>query len=191
MPRVSKKTKNEATSKPYANEDLVTKSEFARQVGVSWTWIHKKIQDGSLPFVDGLIPLESGLKAFDKLEKRKVSRRAAKEEPLPDDDNEQLSDELKGAKNVTSAFNRARLIEKSFQAKLKEIEFRTKRGELIEVEKVKEDAKETAANLRGRLMALPVRISALCEGRPAREIEEILEDALNDVLTEFNESEFL
>ena len=53
------------------------------------------------------------------------------------------------------------------------------------------DAQATAALVRERLMSIPVRVSGLCEGRTARDIEEILEDAINDVLKSFQKSEYI
>ena len=40
-------------------------------------------------------------------------------------------------------------------------------------------------------MSIPVRYSGLLEGRTARDIEEILEDAINDALKAFQRSEFI
>ena len=62
---------------------------------------------------------------------------------------------------------------------------------MIESEKVIADAQATAALVRERLMSILVRVSGLCEGRTARDIEEILEDAINDVLKSFQKSEYI
>ena len=111
-------------------------------------------------------------------------------EELPDDDNAPMSPKMAKAQNVTEAFNKARAMEKTYQAKLKEIEFKLKQGDLVESAKVRQDAQATASALRARLMSIPVRVAGLCEGRTSREIEEILEGAIDDALKEFKKSEF-
>ena len=95
------------------------------------------------------------------------------------------------AMSVTEAFNKARLAEKTYQAKLKELEYKLKRGEIVEREKVVADAQAVGAFLREQFMSIPVRYSGLLEGRTARDIEEILEDAINDALKALQKSEFV
>lgn len=170
--------------------------EFARQVGRSPSWISKMARQGKIPRnEDGSIPIEEGFLAYDKfnreVEEPKPKSKKKEVEPLPDNDDAPMTSSASKAMNVTEAFNKARLAEKTYQAKLKEIEYKLKRGELIESEKVVADAQATAALVRERLMSIPVRVSGLCEGRTARDIEEILEDAINDVLKSFQKSEFI
>lgn len=180
------------------NSTSVTLREFARQIGRSHTWVQNKVKSGELPRNDdGTIPTEEGFKAFDvilrEVEQKKANRQKQQQtvEALPDNDDAPMQDSVSKAMSVTEAFNKARLAEKTYQAKLKEIEYKLKRGDLIESEKVIADAQATAALVRERLMSIPVRVSGLCEGRTARDIEEILEDAINDVLKSFQKSEYI
>lgn len=174
-----------------AEIETVNRTEFARQVGKSRQWITKKINDGTLPVDEnGMIYLAEGLAIFEDMAKRAEARKALLKKPAKNN-SAPTTEAMSGVMNVTAAFNKARLAEKTYQAKLKEIEYKLKKGELIESEKVRADAHATASALRSRLASIPVRISGLCEGRPAREIEEIIEDAINDALTEFQKSEFL
>ena len=180
------------------NSTSVTLREFARQIGRSHTWVQNKVKTGELPRNDdGTIPMEEGFKAFDailrEVEQKKANRQKQQQtvEALPDNDDAPMQDSISKAMSVTEAFNKARLAEKTYQAKLKEIEYKLKRGDLIESEKVIADAQATAALVRERLMSIPVRVSGLCEGRTARDIEEILEDAINDVLKSFQKSEYI
>lgn len=167
--------------------------EFARQVDRSEGMIRKLIRQGKLPRnEDGSIPIKEGFKAYDTYAKGVQARKKTKTiEALPDNDEAPMSASLNKAMNVTEKFNTARMAEKTYQAKLKELEYRLKKGELVEREKVEVDAQATASLVRERLMSIPVRISGLCEGRTARDIEEILEDAINDVLKSFQKSEFI
>ena len=170
--------------------------EFARQVGRAPSWILKMTQQGKLPRnEDGTIPIEAGFAAYDKHtraveETRAKAKKKKAVEPLPDDDDAPMPAPSSKAMNVTEAFNKARLAEKTYQAKLKEIEYKIKCGDLIEREKVLDDAHKTGALLRDRLMSIAVRISGLCEGRTARDIEEIIEDAVNDALRSLQSSEY-
>lgn len=91
---------------------------------------------------------------------------------------------------VNAAYNRARLAEKTIQAKLKELEYKEAQGILIQLTDVQKDAQETAAAVRERLMSMPPRIAPLCENKTAREIEPIIEDAINEVLQAINRSRF-
>ena len=169
------------------NSASVGVREFARQIGKSHTWVYKLLKEGKLPRnEDGTLPVNEAFAAYDKLT-RGTERQP---EELPDDDNAQMSPKMAKAQNVTEAFNKARAMEKTYQAKLKEIEFKLKQGDLVESAKVRQDAQATASALRARLMSIPVRVAGLCEGRTSREIEEILEGAIDDALKEFKKSEF-
>lgn len=174
------------------SEESVSISEFARQVGKSAAWISKKSRDGTIPRTkDGKIPLKAGFAAFDKMQKKEQTVKAIRGQKVSSDDTASMSESASDAMSVTAALNKARLAEKTYQAKLKEIEYRLRKGELVESEKVSQDAQAVASALRERLMSISVRISGLCEGRTAREIEEIFDDAINDALTQFQKSEFL
>lgn len=176
-------------------ESGVSVREFARQVNRSPSWISKMAREGKLPRnEDGTIPIKEGFAAYDKFN-RKVEESKKKQnkavDPLPDNDDVPMSDSNSKAMSVTEAFNKARLAEKTYQAKLKELEYKLKRGEIVEREKVVADAEAVGAFLREQFMSIPVRYSGLCEGRTARDIEEILEDAINDALKALQKSEFV
>lgn len=169
------------------NSASVGVREFARQIGKSHTWVYKLLKEGKLPRnEDGTLPVNEAFAAYDKLTRGTESQ----PEELPDYDNAPMSPKMAKAQNVTEAFNKARAMEKTYQAKLKEIEFKLKQGDLVESAKVRQDAQATASALRARLMSIPVRVAGLCEGRTSREIEEILEGAIDDALKEFKKSEF-
>lgn len=110
---------------------------------------------------------------------------------LPDDDESAIpsTGALTTAK-VNEAFNRARTAEKTFQAKLKELEYKEAQDLLIKRDDVIADARHVAEELRGLLFSVGPRIAPLCEGKAAREIETIIEDAINDALTALQKSRF-
>lgn len=194
--------------------------EFARQVGCSHVLILNLIKAGKMPQnKDGSIPLDEGLIAYENRKKKKEpkdqketkkkktspkKRKSPKKiKELPDDDPPEAgeekeesapkltSDKLISARDITTQFNKARLAEKTYQAKLREIEYKLKKGELVTRADVESDASAVAAEVRERLTSIPVRISALCEHQPARKIEEVMTDAIQDALVSFSKSKFV
>ena len=165
-------------------EDSVSMREFGRQIGRSHVWVQEKVKEGSLPVVtigkSKKIPIEAGFEAVKKLIKEKEDSNGQ----------EQSVSSFANARNVTEATNKARLKKEIYVAQLKELEFKLRNGDLVERTAVDADAHAVGSALRQQLMAIPVRVSGLCEGRSTREIEEILEDAINDALAVFQKSEF-
>ena len=86
--------------------------------------------------------------------------------------------------DADKTFKDARAQEKAFSARLKQLEMQRLEGKLFSKEDIEADARALAGEIRGRLLALPARYAALCEGHSAREIERILGDAVNEVITE-------
>jgi phage terminase Nu1 subunit (DNA packaging protein) len=190
--------------------------EFARQVGCSHVLILNLIKAGKMPQNDdGSIPLDAGLIAYENRKKKKEPKESKKKDPpkkrkstkkikeLPDNDPPEdgedveehvpklTSEKLINARDITTQFNKARLAEKTYQAKLREIEYKLKKGELVTRADVEADASAVAAEIRERLTSIPVRISALCEHQPARKIEEVMTDAIQDALISFSKSKFV
>lgn len=202
-----------------AKEQSIGVRELARQVGCSHVLILNLIKAGKMPQnEDGSIPLEAGLIAYENRKKKKdpkekkgATKKAAskkrkspkKIKELPDDDPPEdgensedsapklTSEKLISARDITTQFNKARLAEKTYQAKLREIEYKLKKGELVTRADVEADAATVAAEVRERLTSIPVRISALCEHQPARKIEEVMTDAIQDALISFSKSKFV
>lgn len=199
-----------------AKEQSIGVREFARQVGCSHVLIINLIKAGKMPQnKDGSIPLDAGLIAYENRKKKKEPKQAKKKaaskkrkipkkiKELPDDDPPEdgeeatepapklTSEKLISARDITTQFNKARLAEKTYQAKLREIEYKLKKGELVTRADVEADAAAVAAEVRERLTSIPVRISALCERQPARKIEEVMTDAIQDALISFSKSKFV
>ena len=97
----------------------------------------------------------------------------------------------KEAVSINAALNKAKLAEKTFQARLKELDFKEKSGELLEKSAVEAEAQWLAEQVKSKLMAIPPRISSMCEGRIAREIEEIITDAINNALKELQKCKYI
>lgn len=190
----------------------VSVTEFARMVGVSQPYISKLLSKRKLPRnKDGTIPEKEGLAAYRALKGIKNDFPIEKSEAEINRDNEKIivSDGDKPNKRyippssdfepqqddekvlISSAYKKAMLAEKTFNAKIKEIEYKVKKGEVFQLEEAKMELKDTAIQLKARLMAIPSRVSSLCEKRTAREIEKILETEISDALRELAKSRFL
>ena len=192
----------------------VSQREFAKEIGRSHVWVSKLVKSGKLPTNDkGKILLEEGLKAYEasqqvgydanrehgKKQRKQTAKPAPKRTPktqtitVPDDDGEEIELSAPSATvaKLSEAFNRAKTAEKTFQAKLKEMEYKEAQGHLIPKVDVIQDAKNTAEEMRSIAYALPPRIAPLCEGKSAREIEAILEDAINEIFEALQNSKYI
>lgn len=191
-----------------AATDGVSVRAFAQQVGRSHVAILKRIKAGDIPRnADGTIPLAEGLKAFAAFEKRSPAKKAApkkapakpaatkpkavaKKAPassvktIDDEPDDTLAPAFGEASAVATAFNKAKLAEKTYQAKLKELEYKLRKGEIIQRSEVEEQVEALAVKVRGKLLAVPVRVAVMCEGRPAREIEDIFATAIDEALAD-------
>ncbi len=74
---------------------------------------------------------------------------------------------------------------------MKRLELKVKNGTYVEVADVIADATKTATIVREKLLTIPVRYSGLLEGRTQREIEGVLETAVDEVLKTIHESKFV
>lgn len=183
--------------------EYVSQREFAKHVGRSHVWVNRLVKEGRLPADSkGRIPLEAGLEAYaashtvgtspnskQQAEARKARAAKVKEvtEDLPVLDNPGAVTSVAG---LNEAYNRARTAEKTYQAKLRELEYKEASGQLIPVEDVRADAQKTGAEVRERLMSMPPRLAGMCEGRPAREIERIIAEGINEALSALQNSRF-
>ena len=190
------------------SEKLLSQRAFAKEIGRSHVYVGRLVKEGKISLIDGKIPLDQGRKEYQASQRlgydanrahgekqRQKSKKATTKTDdshieIPDDDQELPSTGLVSVDKVNAAFNKARLAEKTFQAKLKELDFKEKQGLLIPKETVEADASDTAEELRGLLFAIGPRIAPICEGKPAREIETIIESALNEALRAMKKSRF-
>lgn len=189
---------------------LLSQRKFAEHVGRSHVYINKLVKEGKIPLVNGKIPLDDGVKAFELSQQlgyeenrahgERQRQAAAKKKPktkakekeieLPSDDSPLPSTGNISADKVTAAFNKAKLAEKTFNAKIKELEYKEKNGLLIPKEDVENDAAATAAELMALLTPIAPTIAPMCEGKPSRVIEGIIEEAISEALEAMKKSKF-
>lgn len=184
-------------------ENMVSVREFARHVGRDQALILRLIKNGVIPRnEDGTIPLAEGLAAFNaydtapknkggrpkKGEEKKVKK--AKTKTAPPDTSIENDEKRSEAISINAKLRKANLAEKTFKAKLRELEYKVKSGELLEKTAVTAEAQWLAEQVKSKLLAIPPRISSMCEGRLAREIEEIITDAINSALKELQKCKY-
>lgn len=162
----------------------VSAVEFARRVGVSRAWIGKLVKKGVLrKNASGMLPLAENLEKY-KAYNESIDANKRKIAPFDDERMDDAGD------SVALAFNKAKLAEKTYQARLKELDYKVRTGELLEREKVDAEAAWLAEQVRSKLNSIPPRISSMCEGRIARDIEEIISDAINDALKDLQKLKY-
>lgn len=192
--------------------EYVSQRKFAEYIGRSHVWVNRLVKDGRLPSNSkGQIPLEEGLQAYeaskhpgyDADREHGEKQRAAAQKKAPKKNAAEDSVPLAAAEpeipatttgisvaKINEAYNRARLAEKTYQAKLRELEYKEASGELIPRDDVEADAERTGAEVRERLMSVPPRVAGVCEGKTAREIERIIEEAINEALSALQRAKF-
>jgi hypothetical protein len=144
-------------------------------------------QESSKPLPDKIINFNE---AKAKQESRPPRPDIPNIEDTPDVPINDKAARAKEAVSINAAMNKAKLAEKTYQARLRELDYKTKSGELLEKSEVEAEAQWLAEQVKAKLMAIPPRISSMCEGRIAREIEEIITDAINNALKELQKCKY-
>ena len=149
-------------------DEQVSPIEFARRIGKSKEWVYKQIRAGVLTVdrKDKKLPFKKSVADYERHFKCRLN----------------VNSPTDAEQNVSAAMGKAKLAKETFQAKLKELEYKFRTGELLEKKDVEADAAALASEIKNQLPAVPPRISSMCEGRVAREIEEIMLDGINDAL---------
>ncbi len=153
--------------------DSISIRGFAREIGKSHVWVQKLIKAGVIPRnADGTIPLQQGLTAY----------RNHTGSSVDSDADESV--------NVGMSYNKAKAAKETFTAQLRQLELKQKRGELVEKKEVELMAMNIAEKVRSKLMTVGQRVSSLCEGRTAREIEELIENEINSAMSDLRKDWF-
>ena len=148
-------------------DEQVSPIEFARRIGKSKEWVYRQIRAGVLKVdEDKKFPFRKTVAEYEKHFNCKL----------------EVFEPSESEKGVRNAMGKAKLAKETYQAKLKELEYKFRSGELLEKADVEADASALASEIKNQLLAVPPRISSMCEGRSAREIEEIMLDGINEAL---------
>lgn len=189
--------------------ELLSQRKFAQLIGRSNVWVSRLVKEGKLPSVDGKIPKEAGLAAYNESqqlgydanrehgEKQRSKSKKPTAKPigdhditLPGDDEPMPSTSNLSNDKVAQQFNRARAAEKTMDAQIKQIKLMEAKGQYVDKDEIKQDAAKVAAELSGLLNSIAPRIAPLCEGKPAREIEAIIDEAITEAMQALKKSRF-
>lgn len=156
----------------------VSRRVFAKKIYSTPTQVSNLVKQGVLPVnEDGDVAFEAGMAAW--------------EDYIRDDKRRGVA--YKKAKSNVSDVDRreqAKTLKEMSIAQLKALELKEKEGKMFAKEDLETDAHKAGAELMSRLFSIPPRIAVLCEGRNARDIQKIIEDALNEALEALHTSRF-
>ena len=191
----------------------VSQAEFARIVGVSKPYITKLVKSGKLKLnANGKLNLEESQKilntsknpSFDanrehakkqkgvplkerveKAQELKPEPKTKKQDLIDDEDTKDLDSE--NAFKINLLFNKARAAEKVALAKLRDIDVKIKKGELLDAEIVKKEAAEVGNLITQKLYNMVYKLAPLLVGvEDQKRAKEILESEVEIVLEELN-----
>lgn len=190
----------------------VSQAEFARIVGVSKPYITKLVKTGKLKLNEnGKLNLEESKKilsssknpSFDAnrehaqkqkgvpLKERVEKAQSAKplnekaKDLIDDEDTKDLDSESMYKINIL--FNKARAAEKVALAKLRDIDVKIKKGELLDAETVKREAAEIGNLITQKLYNMVYKLAPLLVGvETQKQAKDILESEVEIVLEELN-----
>ena len=190
----------------------VNQAEFARIVGVSKPYITKLVKTGKLKLNEnGKLNLEESKKilsssknpSFDAnrehAQKQKgvpLKERVEKAQstkPLNEKEKDLIDDEdikdldSESMYKINILFNKARAAEKVALAKLRDIDVKIKKGELLEAETVKQEAAEVGNLITQKLYNMVYKLAPLLVGvETQKQAKDILESEVEIVLEELN-----
>ena len=192
--------------------ELITQSELSRRSGKSQPYIAKLIKQGKLSInKDKLLDYELCVKilktsknpSFDinreNAQKQKgvpLKERVEKAQstkPLNEKEKDLIDDEdikdldSESMYKINILFNKARAAEKVALAKLRDIDVKIKKGELLEAEIVKQEAAEVGNLITQKLYNMVYKLAPLLVGiETQKQAKDILESEVEIVLEELN-----
>lgn len=181
--------------------DGVSQTALAANLGISRVQVRRLIDKGIFRIDDSKkISLSDAKKAYEQYQetveqkKRNQKRREATKlidalknssSEFGDDFNELFNQWITLIEDDPIAvMNSAKAYLTALQTKEQKMKVDEAEKRLIPIERIHHDAEEAAALVRSKLITIPSRVATICEGRSARDIEEIIEDEINSSLAE-------
>ena len=128
---------------------LVNQKEFARLQGVSPPYINKKVKDGTINLVNGLINVDEARVALNNSREPGINRKPVKDAP---DVNHQTA---------ATGYGQAKAVRETYMAKMARLDFEERTGKLVSAEDVETAAFNVGRLVRDGMLTLPDRISPL------------------------------
>ncbi|MDI6808245.1 MAG: hypothetical protein QME66_04590 [Candidatus Eisenbacteria bacterium] len=164
------KTKKRAHIRHRKRPILLTLSAYAKKRGVSHQAVSKAVREGRITLVRGKID-----------PKRADAELRLNRDPARDPFRKGPGRPVKGPKvsRKKGTYLDARIRKEHYQAEIARLEFETRTGKLVDTEKVKKAAFDSARQVRDNLLNIPGRISAsLAAKTDSFEIEIILKNEI-------------
>ena len=153
-------------------QTLVSQSEYSRHRKVNPSTVSSWKMKGSIPVVDGKIPLEE---ADALLDARKDNNR--------NNNNQNVIEELKYLADTGLNYAQARGLHEQYKAGKAKLELDETTGKLISVKDVEKQAYKLARTVRDTMQAIPERLaSILAEESDEFTVHEILTKEINECL---------
>ena len=180
--------------------DGVTQLALAKNLGVSRAQVRTLIDKGIFKTDEvKRVSLSAAVEAYKQYQKnidqnkRSKSRKAATK----------LIDEIKSSVDVGDDFestyknwlgqiennpiavlNAAKAYMTAVQTKQEKLKLDELEGRLYSIDRINADAEKIGLAIKSKFSSLPARIATVCEGRTARDIEEIISDEINNCFAE-------
>lgn len=180
----------------------VSKSEFARRMGVSRQYIGRIVREGKLPqlpdgrldFDECAIQFQVNREQSDRnnqkwIEEQKgigavkaAEKRVTGEEPKKEDEEGEKKKESYGV-----SYQKARAASEAVKVRKAQIELLQLENKLIDVQDAKRQIEFIANTIRTRLDKFPSKYAGRLEGLTTVEIEETLKIGIYEILSEFRD----
>ncbi len=163
-------------------KERLNQAQFAERVGCTPPYINKLKEKGVIKVgPDGKIDLEEGLLAIEeytKLARSEKLKKAQKERVAKSSQDDEPEED--GCFLSVAESERRR---KHFNAKVAELEYLEKKGELVPAEKVRRDAFAMARRTRDAMLLIPTRLMALLAVEDdAQRVRELLDAEIRKAL---------
>ena len=142
-----------AVAKPTKKVKLISQAAYARRKGVSAVAIHKHIKRGTITLTNGLVdPVKADRQLKINLDPGQRGKLLKTDQGDPRDISTRF------------IFNKAKAVEKGYQAKAAELSYKEKVGELVNAKEVEILAHNTYRKFRDQMLNVPDRIAAIVAG---------------------------
>lgn len=179
-------------------KEQITKADFARRVGISHQRASQLARKAWFPLArDGRVKWPEARDAWLEHREENLDPEARAQPPALQVPGEQPAPPVPSPTPTAAAdpeeltsYGAARTALKQAQAELAQVRLRQQRGELVERDEVRADARSVMEGMRAGLLGLPGRVALLLEGRPATEIQEQLTDAVEALMADWHAGRF-
>ncbi|WP_018264134.1 hypothetical protein [Methylobacterium sp. WSM2598] len=159
-------------------DPLITPAEAARLLGLNKSTLHRQVKSGAVRSHDGKVRL-SEVKAdrARNVDAQRSARHAGKTDRLTD----AAETEEAAAPDAGGIYTKARARREFFSAKLRELEYRQKEGELAPIAVMIAAVDRDFGVVRERILAVPGKLSGDLDPRQVERLTDELHEALEQL----------